>query len=245
MSIKSKNREFKSNIDNKLHRKLSSLGFVRNKNTKMFYKDLGQGKFETLLLDYHFKRSGYGLVVNPIMGFVHGGIEKIWKELMPEYSTGLSTIGYDSATIQSNIGYVLKRNDFLDWKFSRKINRFVLEYKLFTLITCIRLASRNLKRFTDDNKFLPILKANKLGLTVTNRFKCPILLCYMGKQQEGLELVSAYLLSLKPTPKDKSKQEPDFFASPEEAREFFKRDKDPKSYYNYALFFNRFVKMFE
>ena len=79
-----------------------------------------------------------------------------------------------------------------------------------------------------------------MGLQMTNRVKAPILLYSMGKKDEAIDFATKKLDEVRPSKKNKLIEEPKDFKSVDEAWSFFRRDKDPRYYYNYLQFYNRF-----
>ena len=240
MTINYSNQAIKTNFNSIVSEKLTSLGFFKDQEQVIYYKDFGNNKYASIHFDIHMNRTGTHLVVNPIMGFLHGHIEKTWKDLMPEYNLGLGLAGYNSITVQNNIGYYLNKKKYLNWKFSKSISNTAFRIKIFLLFGSVHRVTRKLEKLRNDKLLLSKMMSNEIGLTISNRLKVPLLLWSMNRNKDAFNMAIQTLNSLRPNPKNPASIEPDIFEKSEDAWEFFKRDKDPIEYYTYKKFYQRF-----
>ncbi|MEM8999850.1 MAG: hypothetical protein AAGB24_06265 [Bacteroidota bacterium] len=242
MLKKYSNKEIKRKFYDSIAQRLLLLGYTKDKKTSVFYKRFAVEKYGTIYFDCHFNKTGTHLHVNPTVGFLHGKVEELWHKLMPEYRIDFPMLRYDTTTVQTNIGYLTARNTYLNWRFSRSMGHLSFEFKILTLILSVMQTGFQIRRYCNDGMLLKAMKNHKIGLQITNRLKAPLLLYVMGHEKEAFDLASHYLALQRPTPKNLDAQEPEFYNSQQEAWNFFKRDKDPITYYNYRLFHTRFLK---
>nr|WP_299067261.1 hypothetical protein [uncultured Allomuricauda sp.] len=230
-------RELEKIIDLKLEEKFKSIGYVLTEEN-IFTRLYHEGKESFIMINKTRSKTEKICFVNPLIGFVNYEVENIGQIVAPEFYGP----GYRVNTITQSLGYFTKKREFMEWEFFLDKNPSTIERTTSSLVKTIkRFAIPKMELLSNDYELFQAMENNDIGLQITNRVKAPILLYVMSNKEEALNLVTKKLDELRPSKKDTSLEEPDNFKSVEEAWSFYRRDKDPRYYYNYLQFHNRFI----
>ena len=225
-------------IDNKLQSRLKELGFQILKN-QVFSKLLSENKYMTLMIERTDRRTKTTWFLNPIVGFVDERVEKLSQKIASEfYSPKLI-----DNTLFESLGYLLPEKGYKTYDFNVSDNDKKVDKTMDTLVDHLAsYATTRIGELVDDVTLFKVLSNNELGLKVTNLMKAPVLKYIMGMPDEAFNIAEENLRSIRPSQKDASLQEPNF-EEVEDAFNFFKRDKDPRYYFNYLRFYERFKQL--
>jgi len=229
-------KQFEKILDQQFIEGFGLLGFS-SKRKHIFFKEFDNGKSGSILIEKTDRRTKNIWFINVQVMFTHDAVELLAKELAKEFYNSNNIIN----TVFEGLGYLTPENQYLTWDFTLGEKESKIQKTMSDLLKTVKVyAVPKMERLCNDSELLRVIKNHEIGLQITNRLKAPILQYLMGDQLGAYELATSTLKDIRPTPKDNSVTEPEYFASPEEAFAFFRRDKDPLYYFNYKIFYKNF-----
>ena len=234
-------KQFEKTLDQQLIKGLDLLGFSSGKK-HIYHKSFENGKSGSILIEKTDRRTKNTWFVSVQILFTHNAIEQLVQEVANEFYNSDSIMN----TVAEGLGYLTPENQYLTWDFTLGEKESKTQKTMNNLLKTVEeYAIPKMEQLCNGQELLRVMINHEIGLQITNRVKAPILQYLMGDQSEAYELATSTLNEIRPTPKDTSIAEPENYASPEEAFTFFRRDKDPRYYFNYKLFYSSFFSKIE